>query len=334
MKQLIYAVMGLTLTLAGCGGGTSTGNPAIEDSSSSGVAASSIGGALSGSNSGGSLASISPLTQPTLLASVCHALDFLPEALASGTCPTFKTAQGSGCTAAGGTLWLSYGSCSFGSSSALWNGTQALIMSSGSANCGSFPHPGASNNLVRQFVSAASSTTPSSVSVTTRYGTTSTIDDASSNLQNFNGDTITPIANGGYGTRVNFNALGARSAVTVAHRVSVAGGMDHSVSGQVTISEASGALNRSLSGSVKVYHNLLKVLGTSTFNSVIHSDTCCLPVSGSITTVFAAGSNVQPTAAGSTYVGKSETLTFTGCGTASLQAIDGTTSDVSLSRCY
>src|ERR1700722_11266391 len=94
--------------------------------------------------------------------------------------------------------------------------------------------------------------------------------------------------------------------------------MDHTIDGGLTISETgSGAsISRTVTGSIVVYHNLLRVIGTAVFTDVVYNDTCCGPVSGSITTTFAQGNNVSPTRAGSFAVGESETLTFNGCDSA------------------
>ena len=331
-NTLILGLMTTTLFLAtGCAK-TNSDADAVEDTSASGAAAAAAGGALSTSNSSGTLASAK---KPSLLQqSFGTAYSWIPDASASTACPTFAT-TGAACSASGSRLWLNYAACSFGNSNATWTGTQLLQMSSGSAACGTFPNPGASATLTRQFVTAASSTTPSSVTRTNAFGTTVTLDDATSNLGNFDSQTIATLANGGYGTQVTFNGSGARSAVTLARKVSVSTRFSHSISGSLTVTEsASSSTSRVLSGSIKVFHNLLKVVGTSRFDNVTHSNTCCVPVSGSVTTTFAAGSNVSPSIAGALVVGKSETLTFTGCGTASLQAADGTTASVSLSSCF
>jgi hypothetical protein len=235
-------------------------------------------------------------------------------------------------------MWLNYSDCSFGAGQQTWTGTKALIASTGSVACGSFPAvAGSSGTLTRQFVAAASSTTPATASVTLgSTGDSIVMDDASSNLSNYNGDTIATVVNGGYGQQVTFSS-GARTALTLDRRIYVSGKYDHSLEGSLSISETAGASQRTVTGSVTMYHNLLKIIGTAQFNSVVHSDTCCQPISGSITTTFSAattGNQVAPTTAGAKLVGKSETLTFTGCGTATLQDTRGNTSNVTISRCF
>ncbi len=321
MRVLIFAGL---LVLVACtqsgSGGTTTGNPLVEDTSASGAVAGAIGGALSGSAAGG--ASEMKLTGAADLSAM------------GGVCPTFATA-GADCAASGGTMWLSYNSCKFPGSTASFTGVQALVMSSGAAACGTFPHPGVNSTLRRQYVTSSGSTTPSSLVRQSAAGTYLAIDNHTVNLSNFDSAVLATIVNGGYGVSVSFNSLGARDQITFGHRVNVMGDFDQTVYGTLNVSEgSSNSASRSVSGSVTVYHNGLQVIGTSTVSSLVHNNTCCLPVSGTITTVFSGGANVSPTALGSLYVGKSESLAFTGCGTGLLTKYDGSVVRVSLNRCF
>lgn len=313
------------LTLTNCSKAQDSAST-IDDSSASGSAAGAIGGALSGSSSSGTQAQMRFDLKPTMMASLQSQLNPLPNAFAADLCPRYFSSTG--CSASGSDMWLSYSNCTF-TGRVEWSGVQALSMSSGAASCGTFPNPGANGTLYRQYVQSSGSSVPGQVNLT-YANKTAYIDDASSNLANFDGDSIAAIENGGYGVAVGFNAQGKRSQVTVGHHIVVNGGFDHSISGTVSVVEGSGS--RTINGSVQVYHNLMKVIGTSTFNNVIHDDTCCLPVGGSITTVFSAGANVAPV--DSSIVGKSETLTFTGCGSASLQQTNGQVINVTLNRCF
>lgn len=336
MKIQTMAIFLMAAALvSACGKGkddNSAQSAASADASASGAAASAVGGALSGSMAGGTQAFNEIDRDPArgLWALLLRAAR--PEiAQASSLCPTFLT-SGAGCSTSGANMWLSYSGCTF-TGIATWTGVQELSMSSGSASCGTFPNPGANATLYRQFVSASGSSTPSSLNLTADNWSAA-IDDSSSDLANFDGQTISTVHNGGYGSAVHFAANGTRDSVTIKHRASVTGVFDHSVAGSLTISEASGASSRTLSGSVTVYHNRLRVVGTSTFSSVIHQNVCCLPTSGTITTSFAAGSNVSPTTLGNLLVGKSESLTFTGCGTATYTDVNGNQSSVTLHRCF
>jgi hypothetical protein len=325
--SLLMSLITVSLALSACGKSSSSSN-ASEDTSASGAAAGAVGGALSGSSSGGTQASADFRFQPTLLQSVKTQFSLLPNAFADVSCPTFHT-MSSGCQASGGTMWLSYSDCSF-AGAATWNGVQALISTS-SATCGSFPLPAANGSLIRQLVTSSGTLTPGSVTLTSNLGTQGVVDDATSNLGNFDGDSISTIANGGYGSEVTFNGADTRNSVTIAHHIYSTGLFDHSVTGTLNVAESSGT--RTVTGSVKVYHNLLRIVGTSVVN-VIHQDGCCFPISGSISTTFAQGNNVQPTPLGRAALGKTETLSFTGCGTASLTSYDGSTANVVLDRCF
>ena len=317
----ILSTLSVTALLLGCGKVADSG--ASIDTSTSGVAAGVVGGALSASSSSGTQARMN-FQKPSLLGAM------IPSAVASNTCPTFKSTD-SNCSVSGSAMWLNYAGCSF-AGYATWTGVQEITMSSGSAACGSFPNPGANGTLYRQFVSAVSSNTPGSLSLVGALDTAS-VDNSSANLSNFDGVTISAIHNGGYGSAVSFDGAGKRNALSIGEHITLTGIFDHSVSGNLTLVEATG--QRTATGTMKVYHNLMKVIATSTFNSVVHTDMCCWPVGGSISTVFSAGQNVSPTALGTKLVGKSETLSFTGaCGSGTLTATDGSTSAVSFNRCF
>jgi hypothetical protein len=325
----------LALTLMGCGGGTGTGNPELtEDTSTSGAVAGAAGNALSNSSSSGTLAMLDFGKKETFWAKTRSRLDFLPEALASTSCPLYSSASGGGCAASSRTMWLTYSGCSFAGSAAVWHGTQALTMSAGTTSCGTFPFPGDNQTLSRQLVAFSGSTTPLAATVESKYGTVGVIDDASTNLKNFNNDTIIPFLNGGYGSQVTFNNSGLRSSIRLSYRVASDLLFDQTINGNLNISDATPAPgSQTINGTIVVYHNGLQVIGSSTFTNVIHTDGCCVPTSGTIQTTFSQGT-VAPTALGSLAVGKSETLTLTGCGTATLKGYDGTVTNVALTRCY
>jgi len=328
---LNLALMVSLTTLVNCGKNSSTDVGSVSaDTSSSGLVAGAVGGALSDSSSSGTQAFYKKFSaKPTLTAEAQRLFALMPEANASSLCPTFHT-TGTGCAASGSTMDLSYSDCTF-TGNASWNGEQALTMSSGTAACGSFPNPGANGTLLRQFVTSGGAA--GSINLTAG-GLSATIDDATADLGNFDGQTISTLGNSGYGTKVTFNSSGARSQLQIDHHLTVSGIFDHSIDGTVTVSESAGASSRTLNGTVKLYHNLLRVVGTSTLTNVVHEDICCLPMSGTISTTYAAGQNVSPHNGGAQLVGKTETLTFTGCGTATFTNTNGVSADVTLSRCY
>lgn len=301
----------------------------VSDSSASGIVAGAVGGALSSSNANGNQAGYQFQTPQSVYASVRRALSPLPQAFASSLCPTFHS-TGAACSVSGSSLLLAYQDCTF-TGRAEWDGIQAITMSTGTPVCGSFPNPGASATLYRQFVQAGGS--PGQLTLTAG-GYEGVVDDASVKLANFDNKAVSTIHNGGYGVAVDFASDGSRNQLTIAHRVYVSGLFDHSVTGSLSLTESPGATSRTLNGTVKVYHNLMRVVGTSTLASVVHEDMCCLPVSGTITTVYGTGDNVAPTLLGQLLVGKSEKLTFTGCGTATLENTDGVARNVTLNRCF
>ena len=199
------------------------------------------------------------------------------------------------------------------------------------ASCGTFPNPGASQTLYRQYVTGMNSATPGSMTVTNSYGTVATLDDQTANLANFDSQTIPTLVNNGYGVQVDYNSSGLRSSVTIAHHMYTST-VDRSIYGTFSVTE--GGTSRTVSGTVYVYYNNAQVIGTSTFTNLLHTNLCCLPTQGTITTKFSAGTTKSPTGVGSLLVNKQEILTFTGCGTATLQKYDGTIVNESLTRCY
>lgn len=333
-----FAVLGSLMV--GCGAqnaNNTSSSGSSADESASGAVAGAVGGTLSSSGSNGTQAYYQWKSQQSPVRGFWALVEQAARpasAMASNFCPTFAT-TGTGCQTSGSSMWLTYNDCTF-AGVAEWTGVQEISMSSGNASCGTFPKPSSGGTLYRQIVQSAGSSTPGSAQIVADNWT-ATLDDASSNLDNFDGDTLSTINNGGYGAAVSFNGSGdTRSGIEIGHHISVQGVFDHTVYGSLTISETSGNSTRTVSGSVTVYHNLMRVVGTSTLSNVVHSDICCLPTEGTITTTFAAGSNLNkpPTALGQLFVGKSESLQFTGCGTAVYTSPSGTTSNVTLHRCF
>jgi hypothetical protein len=332
-RSLAISLFFVSTTLLNCGQATSgdSSSSAAADSSTSGIVAGSIGGALSNSSSGGSQAYMKFNMPSTFTASLSNSLSLLPKASASTFCPTFRT-SGTGCAASGSSMWLTYDDCTF-TGNAEWNGVQELSMSVGTPACGSFPKPAAGDILYRQFVQTSGASVPGQVTLTANK-LAGTVDDASANLDNFDTQTIATINHGGYGAAVTFNGSDARSQLQIGHHIVVSGVYDHSVTGTVAVTETPGATSRTITGSVTTYHNLMRIVGTSVLNNLVHEDICCLPISGSITTSYEKGQNVNPTAGGALLVGLSETLTFTGCGTATFVNTSGVSSNVTLNRCF
>ena len=101
---------------------------------------------------------------------------------------------------------------------------------------------------------------------------------------------------------------------------------DHTVStGASGITVSRSGVNRVVTGTVSVEHNLAKFTSTTTFNSVGYGEVgCCFPTTGTVTTQFTKGADA----------GKTESITFSNvCGEASLTRADGTTVDLTLEHC-
>lgn len=273
----------------------------VEDSSASGVVAGLLGGAILAGN-------------PTT-------------ALSDNACPTVNTAAGAGCTTGTDAVKLTYSGCTYGQDSGSWSGT--LQVANNGLTCATATLPSAATF---QYVSGSS---PSSGVHTSTAGTQFFLDDATTNLGNFDSFVIAPTIGSGYGVSMNYTA-GAPDGVATIHRRMTTVSLNYSVTGTAALSTASGTTTVGVT-SMKVYNNRFGVVGTSAFTGVTYDSTCCYPVSGSIQTSFTAGTTVTTpfTQVGLDYVGKSETLTFSStCGSATLLDPYGYTSNVTLTHCY
>jgi hypothetical protein len=304
-----------------------------EDTSASGVAAAAIGGAIATSSQTGTFAhnSLKQNLLQDLIAPEAQAdTDHCPTMLSSGT--------GSNCAndlVNVGSVLLTYDGCSFGTALAKWTGIERLTLVNGVAlHCGTFPVP-TGTSIQRQFVdSTGAAATATRVDA---LGFTITIDNAATNgtLNNFDGFSIVPTIGTGYGTAVTFDANNLRTQVAVNEHLQGSGPngttfFDHTIMATVNISE-SGGTRTVTGGTVQVYHNLLQIIGTSTFTNVKYTDSCCTPMSGEIDTTFSAGQSLQPTTAGLDYVNKTEKMTFNSCGNVTLTDVSGNISNLTLS---
>ncbi|OQW51006.1 MAG: hypothetical protein A4S09_10750 [Proteobacteria bacterium SG_bin7] len=102
---------------------------------------------------------------------------------------------------------------------------------------------------------------------------------------------------------------------------------DHFITGNLTVTGKRSSGNRTVSsGTVNVYHNLMKYTASNLFSGVTWgSSTCCYPTSGTITATLAGSVN------------GTVTLDFapgaTTCGNASYTNTSGTTSTIALTHC-
>lgn len=291
----VSLALSLGLGISGCG--KSKDDSGVEDASTSGSVASAIGGAFSGSSASGTMARAGfSSTLDRMIADI----SMVDVAYASTACPVFTNA------AIGSTL--TYNNCSFGNSSALWNGSVSFTGTAGSS--------------VTRVV--ANGTTRTSA-----RGTVMTIDTTGANLTPFNGDAA---PSGGSTVTISSGSITGIAINGVALKGSSASGLTlfrHVVT--TSNSDGGTALTLSggnLTGTVITYHQIAKVKATSVVN-VGMSTGCCTPTSGTVTTTF----NTSASGALAKYNGATETLTFTGCGTATYTGPEGYTGNVSLTHC-
>jgi hypothetical protein len=281
----------LTLGVALVFGGCGSSN------SSSGTEDSSTSGSVA-SSVGGAYNGSSGSGTVSFLEKSRPSFSLIPDAFASTACPTLGSG-GTGCAYSSGTYTMTYSGCSFGSASATWNGSQTIaVAGSGSFACGTFPTSGLTS-VTRSFGSGTTRTSAA--------GTVVTVGSTGSTVVDWSGGTRTSIAIN------NFTVSSSK--------------FDHIISTSSPLTISAGVV----SGTVTTNHVLAQATGTSTFNNVTLSDSCCTPVSGSITTAFTAyGSN----ALSQKFNGKSETLTFTGCGTATYTGPEAYSGNVTLGHCF
>lgn len=335
-RKQIFIPIAFFAASAGC----SHGNVSLpEDTSLSGAAAGAVGSALATTNPSGA---IPPNARRETGAPVLFArLDSLfNDAWASIQCPTLHSTTGSGCFSVSGTsVYLSYGSCSRGrGGESVVAGTWAYEVSGAGMTvaCGAGIGGTGTTYAGGGEFSNATGTAGSTGDFVTAAGTHLTIDDSLGGLSNYQNDSIAPILTNvapGAGSAVSWSG-GVRVGVAVNSRRLVPGDQDYSLSTNgtaLTVTEASGATSRTVNGASVGYDNLTKVKGASTFTNVTYEDGCCEPVSGVVSTRFSATS--LSGSAGDALNGKTETLTFNGCGTANLTDASGSTSSVAMDWC-
>lgn len=363
MRQSLFivTVFGFVLCFSHCSSSSSSSPSAMEDTSPSGTVSAAVGGSLNSSDSSGTVAILDRHTldrhmmQPLLLPF------FSESALATNSCPTLTTSNGSGCSSSSNVALLTYSHCNFGTSTASWNGYMQVDFSPASTtlSCGTFPSP-VSDTIRRQYVTSGG-VAAATVTRTAASGRVVTIDDTTTGIyDNYQGDTFDGSGasgvtfttfNSGGGSEVTFDSSGKRTGVTVVEHISGAtsGGTtlwDHTVAGSVNISETGSGSSKvwtasagtvtsgSCSSGVTVYHNAVKMMGSTCFENVTYSPTCCTPTAGTIVTTFSKTSASPTNAVTTAMDNKSETLTITGCGTGTLVDYRGDSTSVSLTGCY
>lgn len=313
---------------------SSSDNPTelTEDNSATGSLVASIGGALSESDSTSTAAAyLSPLRSRATSQKLLN--QWITPCFAGTTsCPKIKTADSTNCTTNGSAIDMTYQDCHFGNNTSVsWNGTLEVSLSgspSTAVSCGTWPQLSSfTGALQRQFISNG---TVGSVTRTNAKGKVVTIDHYSTDLANQLGETIAANIGSGYGTQVFFDGSGHRNRLVVKQRVYTSV-WDHSIFVDVNLAESNG--NRTItSGTSIVYYNKLKAKGVTTFTDVAFDSTCCQPVSGVITTNFTCSTSAVLCTA-SEFNNKSESLTITGCGTATFNDVNNNSSSVSIGQC-
>ena len=317
--QTILSFLSLTILIgftSACGKATTAAS--TDDASTSGTDAAAGGGAANGS-SGGTLANF--WIDQKSESKMCSFLDaFLPlkNAEAGTTCPTIASGTVANCSVSANTATLTYSNCSYSSSAAVWNGTQFVAFTGATPVCGS-AFPSAMSSVTRTFSLGTSRTSAAGVGVI--IDTTGAATAADGNVYSggttvsFSGGLRTQIAIAG----LNLNSTRFRHTVTTN-----AGGSPLVISNGNTIT----------SGTVITFHNLAHLKASSSFTNVAFKAGCCTPTSGTITTTFSTISGVTPSTLGAKMNGTTETLVFTGCGTANYEGLDGTNGLVSLGHCF
>jgi hypothetical protein len=322
IASICLAIAGF-LYVQGCGSSSSS----TEDSSTSGTVAAVLGGSYNNSGSGGTV-TLNEIIKRTPMSTIFEALSPIQNAVAGTACPTY--ASTSNCTSASDVMTLTYGTCSFSGSAAVWSGAQVLTLTgSTTVPCGgTSPVPsGFGGTLTRTFTDPTTRTAASGTVVQVSNTADSVFTTAYSSAP-----TVT-LPTGGIA--ISFTS-GSRSGITINGVNLIAGTsagvakFNHSLTSSLVGLSGTNLTN---GATVTVYHNLLKIKATATLNNVAFSSGCCTPTSGSISTAFTAVSGVTPTVAGSLFVGNSETLTFTGCGTATYTGPEGYSGNVTLAHC-
>jgi hypothetical protein len=140
-------------------------------------------------------------------------------------------------------------------------------------------------------------------------------------LANFDNAAILPTVRSGYGFSVHYDSQTNIQQVDLAEHMQT---NDKNSTDQTVLGSAH--MHRDQKGirideaSFTVYQNVLQLIGKSQLKDLTFNDSCCTPISGTITTQFISGNSVAPSDQGARFVGKSETLTFNGCGKARLRS--------------
>jgi hypothetical protein len=311
-----------------------SGSAGNSSPSGSEVAVSSVSGALN--NTSGS--SVAFYRQPKKAGAVDRVLSFLnPEG----------TAQAAEWSCTGGSLSPAYAgpgkspysftppSCTVSwlggtrSDTASWSGPFTL---SYGASCDDV-HPAVANQVAGCEVTRTTAAGGDTRTVTGPDGYLRTVEHDTNGAGTGWDPSVSPAPNddgvqvtcgaGGCASSRNVVINGSHLTGTVAIDGDTARIWDHTVVGNVTVSNSGGDLL--VNGTVTVEHNLIHVTSTTTFANVTYSQPlCCFPTSGSVSTTFSRGPDV----------GKTEGLEFGNvCGETILHRADGASVALTLEHC-
>jgi len=285
----------------GCG--TSATSSSTESTSEIAAA-----GAIGGSNSGSSVAFNDLAPAPTRFAQLKNFLIPVQNLFAAAACPYYMA--GSTDCKGNNFVLFNYSGCSFGSSTATWNGSQTLAFTNGSA-CGTQTLP-----ILGVAAGSLNRTVAPGTTRTSGFGLAVNLDGQtlSGYSQSVNGGyTVTGISGG---HSVNINGINIYSSR-----------WNHTLSTPTPITVAiDGAGNRTFfAGVVQVQHNKAKYVAQASFSAskpVIVAAGSCFPSSGTISTALSGS------------LSGTETLVFNGGTSATLTDNSGNISNVTLSHCF
>ncbi len=306
----LVSIVFLALCFIGCSKSTDTTSESVTDSTSntSQTAMSQAGSSASATESG-SVGFLGNEAGGEALSSYESANYVDPDQVhPTATACTYSSVRG---TCASSADTITWGSCTVDGGLVTMSGTWSETFSgTGASTCTTPISSGGSvtrtsSSSVMTFASGATLTTD------TNGGTAwdgTTIPSTGETVSNSSG-TRTIVING-----IHRALKGPRGTTWFDHYITSTG---------LTATGSRAAGTRSISGSLKVYHGLLKYTATSTFNTVVWgSSTCCYPTSG----------NISSTLTGS--LSGSTTLTFSStCGSATYVDTSGTSSSLTLTHC-
>ena len=278
-SPLVWVVSLLAVScIQGCGKDSDTDPGATSAESASEVVGASISGAVNGSASSGTLSWNTPRVEPQNWFARMFPLRVQQAWASNPACPTLASPP----ACSGSVLTLPYANCSFGSSPAVWYGSQILTWTAGT--CGT----AASGAIFTRTFGAG----------TRRTGALGVI---------VSMDTIRPsgysVTNAGGGTTVNWTSASTRTITingihyTATKSYKTSQGVeksvtvwDHTVSSNSPLTFTTGGGGGTIAAAnnvIVLQHNLAKYTGsTSVITPLTFSAGCCHPTAGEIDTVL------------------------------------------------